>query len=160
MALETSSRDASKYPRCLNPASDKICPSPQGPPIYYSFGIRYNIFGRPIFKYPFRKILCKSIVVVVVVVCTSGFLVYAFSAPPWNIKRLIIPYVVERFSMFLPFYFIFYITSKSVFHENVLVQISTNHSSSWKKRWALIGWEVYIFMPKSYTFRNFDVLQT
>ena len=34
-ALEKSSRDASKYPRCLNPASDKICPSPQGLSIYY-----------------------------------------------------------------------------------------------------------------------------
>ena len=39
-------------------------------------------------------------------------------------------------------------------YENVL--LSTNHSSSWKKSWAVIGWEVYIFMPKSYTFRNFD----
>ena len=39
-------------------------------------------------------------------------------------------------------------------HENV--QLSTNHSSSWKESWAVIGSVVYIFMPKSYTFRNFD----
>ena len=38
-------------------------------------------------------------------------------------------------------------------HENV--QLSINHSFL-KESWAVIGWEVYIFMPKSYTFANFD----
>ena len=39
-------------------------------------------------------------------------------------------------------------------HENV--QLSANHNSSGKKSWAVIGSEVYIFLPKSYMFRNLD----
>ena len=34
--------------------------------------------------------------------------------------------------------------------------LSANHSSASFSRRAVIGWEVYIFMPKSYTFRDFD----
>ena len=40
-------------------------------------------------------------------------------------------------------------------HENVQLS-AANHSFSWKKSGAVIGLEVYIFMPKSYTSRNFD----
>ena len=40
-------------------------------------------------------------------------------------------------------------------HENVQLS-AANHSFSWKKSGAVIGLEVYIFMPKSYRSRNFD----
>ena len=39
-------------------------------------------------------------------------------------------------------------------HENV--HLSANHSSASLSRRAVIGWELYIFLPKSYTFRDFD----
>ena len=39
-------------------------------------------------------------------------------------------------------------------HENV--PLSANHSSTFITKRALIGVEVYIFMPKLYTFRDFD----
>ena len=42
---------------------------------------------------------------------------------------------------------------------NENVHLSANHSPSCKKRWAVIGWGVYIFMPKSYTFRDLTVYQ-
>ena len=38
-------------------------------------------------------------------------------------------------------------------HENV--HLSANHSSAFLTRRAVIGFEVHIFLPKSYTFRNF-----
>ena len=35
------------------------------------------------------------------------------------------------------------------------VHLSAYHSSSCKKSWAVTGLELYIFIPKSYTFRSF-----
>ena len=42
-------------------------------------------------------------------------------------------------------------------HENV--HLSANQSTAFLTRRAVIGWKLYIFMPKSYTFRNFDGMQ-
>ena len=42
----------------------------------------------------------------------------------------------------------------TILHENV--HLSANHSSAFLSRRAAIGWELYFFMPNSYTFRNFD----
>ena len=39
-------------------------------------------------------------------------------------------------------------------HKNV--HLSANHSSAFHVRRAVIGWEVFVFMAKSYTFRSFE----
>ena len=36
------------------------------------------------------------------------------------------------------------------------LHLSPNHSSAFLLRRAVIGWELYIFMPKLYAFRDFD----